>query len=167
MKVLILSTFWLYVKSKFYELVHDCSVLTLISIPAIFSWQLTEDNTLHRPAIIQIPGKPLDLAIEPATGKESPRIITALDPSDPTMAKSLAIYSLTMTDEKLATSTTALVSDADVESAELDIDDKVVRGLLYNTESLRKQPTEREEERGEEQVPEDQLMGESEVVEEQ
>lgn len=141
-------------------------VLISISIPAIFSWQLTEDNTLHRPAIIQLPGNPLGLAIKPATGEESPKIVTALDPSGPTQAKRLAIYSLTMTDEKLATSTTALVSDSDIESAELDVDEKVVRGLLYNTESLRKQPTEREEERGEEQVPEDQVMGESEVVEE-
>ncbi|KAM0299678.1 hypothetical protein HYE67_007459 [Fusarium culmorum] len=142
-------------------------ILTICQdIPAIFSWQLTEDNTLHRPAIIQLPGNPLSLAIKPATSEESPKIVTALDPSDPTQAKSLAIYSLTMTDEKLATSTTALVSDSDIESAELDVDEKVVRGLLYNTESLRKQPTEREEERGEEQVPEDQAMGESEVIEE-
>ncbi|RGP81528.1 hypothetical protein FLONG3_260 [Fusarium longipes] len=135
-------------------------------IPAIFSWQLAEDNTLHRPAIIQLPGKPLDLATKPATGEESPRIITALDPSDPAQATSLATYSLTMTDEKLATSTTTLVNDSDIEIAELDVDEKVVRGLLYNTESLRKQPTEREEERGEEPLPEDQVTGESEVIEE-
>ena len=140
-------------------------VLTSPSIPAIFSWQLTEDNTLHRPAIIQLPGKPLGISVKPATDDESPQIITAIDPNDPTQAKSLAIYSLTMTDEKLATSTTALVSDNEIKNAELDIDEKVVRSLLYNTESLRKQPTEREEERGEEQVPEDQVMGESEVAE--
>ena len=141
------------------------NVLTSPSIPAIFSWQLTEDNTLHRPAIIQLPGKPLGISVKPATGDESPKIITALDPNDPTQAKSLAIYSLTMTDEKLATSTTALVSDDEIENAELDVDEKVVRSLLYNTESLRKQPTEREEERGEEQLPGDQVMGEPEVVE--
>jgi tRNA (guanine-N(7)-)-methyltransferase subunit TRM82 len=138
----------------------------LISIPAIFSWQLTNDNTLRRPAIIQLPGKPLDLSIKPAEGDEPVKIVTAIDPSDPTKAKSLTTYSLTMTDEKLATSTMALVNDDEIEAVELDVEDKVVRGLLYNTESLRKQATDHDEEQGEEQVPEDQVMGEAEVVEE-
>ncbi|KAI8676918.1 TRNA (guanine-N(7)-)-methyltransferase non-catalytic subunit TRM82 [Fusarium sp. Ph1] len=119
-------------------------------IPAIFSWQLTQENTLNHPAVIQVPGNPLDLAVKPASGDESPKIIAALDPSDPTKAKGLAIYSLTMTDEKLATSTTALVSDEDVEAAELDVEEKVVKSLLYNTENLRKQ-SEQEEEQGEAQ----------------
>ncbi|KAF4968133.1 hypothetical protein FSARC_4408 [Fusarium sarcochroum] len=159
--------------SGLYTLVypHDGSDLVYIlaicqDISAIFSWQLTKDNILNHPAIIQLPGKPLDLSIKPANGDEPPKVIAATDPSDPTKAKSLAIYSLTMTDEKLATSTTALVSDDDIEAAELDVEDKVVRTLLYNTENLRKQATERDEERGEEQIPEDQIMGEAEVAEE-
>ncbi|KAJ4170362.1 tRNA (guanine-N(7)-)-methyltransferase non-catalytic subunit trm82 [Fusarium falciforme] len=131
-------------------------------IPAIFSWQLTQENTLNHPAVIQVPGNPLDLAVKPASGDESPKIIAALDPSDPTKAKSLAIYSLTMTDEKLATSTTALVSDEDVEAAELDVEEKVVKSLLYNTENLRKQ-SEQEEEQGEAQGTE--MMADAEVAE--
>ncbi|KAM0434558.1 hypothetical protein ACHAPT_003654 [Fusarium lateritium] len=138
--------------SNLYTLVypHDGTDLVYIlaiceGIPAIFSWQLTQDNTLNHPAVIQIPGSPLDLAVKPSSGDEPPKIVAALDPSGPTKAKSLAVYSLTMTDEKLATSTTALVSDEDVEAAELEVEEKVVKSLLYNTENLRKQAGQDEE----------------------
>ncbi|KAF5658754.1 tRNA-methyltransferase [Fusarium heterosporum] len=158
--------------SGLYNLVypHEGSDLVYIlaicqDISAIFSWQLTKDNTLHRPAIIQLPGKPLDLSIKPAEGDEPPKIVTAIDPSDATNAKSLATYSLTMTDEKLATNTTSLVNDDEIEATELDVEDTVVRGLLYNTESLRKQTTEHDEDQGDEQAPEDQVMGNAEVEE--
>ncbi|KAF5639692.1 tRNA (guanine-N(7)-)-methyltransferase subunit trm82 [Fusarium tjaetaba] len=160
--------------SGLYSLVypHDGSDLVYIlaicqDISAIFSWQLTKNHALNRPAIIQLPGKPLSLSIKPAEGNEAPKIVAALDPSDPTQARSLAVYSLTMTDEKLATSTIASVDGDDIESTELDVDEKTVRSLLYNTEPLRKQATEREEERGEEQVPEDQMMEEAGPPEEQ
>ncbi|KAF5698961.1 tRNA-methyltransferase [Fusarium globosum] len=136
-------------------------------ISAIFSWQLTKNHALNHPAIIQLPGKPLSLSIKPGNGNEAPKIVAALDPSDPTQARSLAVYSLTMTDEKLATNTIALVDDDDIEDAELDVNEKIVRSLLYNTEPLRKQATEREEERGEEQVPEDQMMEEAGPAEKQ
>ncbi|KAF4456232.1 hypothetical protein F53441_1595 [Fusarium austroafricanum] len=161
--------------SGLYSLVypHDGSDLVYIlaicqDISAIFSWQLTKDNILNHPAIIQLPGKPLDLTVKPANGDEPPKIIAALDPSDPTKAKSLVAYSLTMADEKLATDTIASLNDGDIESREPDIDEKIVGSLLYNTEPLRKQATERDEERGGEQVPGDQVMGaaEAEVVEE-
>ncbi|RSL84541.1 hypothetical protein CEP51_003854 [Fusarium floridanum] len=155
--------------SNLYTLVfpHEGTDLVYIlaiceGIPAIFSWQLTQENTLNHPAIIQVPGNPLDLAVKSASGEEPPKIIAALDPSDPTKAKSLAIYSLTMTDEKLATSTTALVSDEDVEAAELDVEEKVVKSLLYNTENLRKQ-SEQEEEQGEAQGTE--VRADAEVAE--
>ncbi|KAG9505617.1 hypothetical protein J7337_002589 [Fusarium musae] len=160
--------------SGLYSLVypHDGSDLVYIlaicqDISAIFSWQLTKNHALNHPAIIQLPGKPLSLSIKPAKGNETPKIVAALDPSDSTQARSLAVYSLTMTDEKLATSTIASVDGDDIESTELDVDEKTVRSLLYNTESLRKQATEREEERGEEQVPEDQMMEEAGPAEEQ
>lgn len=161
MRELTLFTFWPFARGKFSDVVFliytDCN-----SIPAIFSWQLTQENTLNHPAIIQVPGNPLDLAVKPASDDEPPKIIAALDPSDPTKAKSLAIYSLTMTDEKLATSTTALVSDGDVEAAELDVEEKVVKSLLYNTENLRKQ-SEQEEEQGEAQGSE--VMADADVAE--
>ncbi|KAM5351647.1 hypothetical protein ACJ41O_004370 [Fusarium nematophilum] len=132
-------------------------------VSAIFSWQLAEDNSLNHPAIIQLPGKPLDLAIKPASGDESPKVVTALDPSDPSKAKSLAIYSLTMTDEKLATSTSALVNDDAIDAEELEAEEKVVRSLLYNTENLRKQPTDQDEEQdgehGQERVDKKGVIG--------
>ncbi|KAF5656818.1 tRNA (guanine-N(7)-)-methyltransferase subunit trm82 [Fusarium circinatum] len=160
--------------SGLYSLVypHDGSDLVYIlaicqDISAIFSWQLTKNHALNHPAIIQLPGKPISLSIKPANGNEAPKIVAALDPSGPTPARGLAVYSLTMTDEKLATSTIASVDDDDIESTELDVDEKIVRSLLYNTEPLRKQATEREEERGEEQMPEDQVMEEAGPGEEQ
>ncbi|KAF4342788.1 tRNA (guanine-N(7)-)-methyltransferase subunit trm82 [Fusarium beomiforme] len=158
--------------SGLYSLIypHNDSDLVYIlaicqDVPAIFSWQLAQDNILNHPGIIQLPGKPLDLSIQPANNGEAPKIIAALDPNIPTKAKSLAVYSLTMTDEKLATSTIASVNDEDIESTELDVDENIVRSLLYNTEPLRKQSTERDEERGGEQVPRDQAMEEAEPVE--
>ncbi|KAF7544189.1 hypothetical protein G7Z17_g10143 [Cylindrodendrum hubeiense] len=120
-------------------------------IQAIFSWQLTEDNTLNRPSVIQLPGKPLDVAFKPATIGQPPSVIAAVDAGEQAQVKSLAIYSLIMTDEKLAVGTTAFVSDGELEAEELDVDGKVVQGLLYNTENLRKQPTEPGEEQGEDQ----------------
>ncbi|KAF5004740.1 hypothetical protein FDECE_8785 [Fusarium decemcellulare] len=156
--------------SGLYTLVypHEGSDLVYIlaiceDISAIFSWQLTQDNILNHPAIIQLPGKPLDLSVQPASGVDPPKVITALDPSSPTNAKSLAIYSLTMTDEKLATSTSALVNDEDIDKAELEVDEKVVRSLLYNIENLRKQSTDRDEEQGEEQATGEQGMADVEV----
>ncbi|KAF5582185.1 tRNA (guanine-N(7)-)-methyltransferase subunit trm82 [Fusarium pseudoanthophilum] len=160
--------------SGLYSLVYPHDGLDLVyilaicqDISAIFSWQLTKNHALNHPAIIQLPGKPFSLSIKPAKRNEAPKIVAALDPSDPTQARSLAVYSLTMTDEKLATSTIASVDDDDIESTELDVDEKTVRSLLYNTEPLRKQATEREEERGEERVPEDQTMEEAGPAEEQ
>ncbi|KAI8720955.1 TRNA (guanine-N(7)-)-methyltransferase non-catalytic subunit TRM82 [Fusarium sp. LHS14.1] len=160
-KVAVLSLHTLVFPHDGTDLVYILAICE--GIPAIFSWQLAQENTLNHPAIIQVPGNPLDLAVKPASGDESPKIIAALDTSDPTKSKSLAIYSLTMTDEKLATSTTALVSDDDdVEAAELDVEEKVVKSLLYNTENLRKQ-SEQEEEQGEAQGTE--VMADAEVAE--
>ncbi|KAF5619670.1 tRNA (guanine-N(7)-)-methyltransferase subunit trm82 [Fusarium sp. NRRL 52700] len=160
--------------SGLYSLVHPHGGSDLVyilaicqDILAIFSWQLTKNHTLNHPTIIQLPGKPLSLSIKPVNGNEAPKIVAALDPSDPTQARSLAVYSLTMTDEKLATSTIAAVDDENIENTEFDVDEKIVRSLLYNTEPLRKQATEREEERGEDQVPQDHMMEEAGPAEEQ
>ncbi|KPM44697.1 hypothetical protein AK830_g1831 [Neonectria ditissima] len=120
-------------------------------IQAIFSWQITEENALNHPSVIQLPGKPLDVAFKPAKDSEPPKVIVAVDAGEQTHVKSLAIYSLTMTDEKLAVGTTEFVSDGDLEVEEFDLPETAVRGLLYNTESLRKQPTEQVEEQSGEQ----------------
>lgn len=42
------------------------------SISAIFTWQITEDNELKYPGIIQLPGNPLDLSVCPQKDDFSP-----------------------------------------------------------------------------------------------
>ncbi|KAH6897140.1 hypothetical protein B0T10DRAFT_176834 [Thelonectria olida] len=136
-------------------------------IQAIFSWQLAEDNVLNHPSVIQLPGKPLDVEVIPATNERPPQVVTAVDVGEQTQVKSLAIYSLIMTDEKLAVGTTSFVSDGDLETEELDIPEKAVRGLLYTVENLRKQPTaEQDEEQGEEQGAPEQETPKVEAMEE-
>lgn len=56
-----------------------------------------------------------------------------------------------MNDEKLATENTIVVEDGELEAEELDIPEKELKSLLYNTESLRKQATEQGEEAGDEE----------------
>lgn len=56
-----------------------------------------------------------------------------------------------MTDEKLAVGKTSFVNDGQLETEELDVPEKVVQGLLYATENLRKQSTEPGEEQGDDQ----------------
>ncbi|KAF7559784.1 hypothetical protein G7046_g4373 [Stylonectria norvegica] len=116
-------------------------------IQAIFSWQLTEANTLNHPSVIQLPGKPLSIAII-STKDSPPKIINAIDASDPTKAKSLSIFSLTMNNGKLAVESTALVADDDLEAEEMEVPESEIRSLLYTVENLRKQHTERGEDAG-------------------
>ncbi|KAH7170646.1 hypothetical protein EDB81DRAFT_876668 [Dactylonectria macrodidyma] len=117
-------------------------------IQAIFSWQLTNDDTLNHPSVIQLPGKALDVAFKQASNDEPPSVIIAIDAGEQAQVKCLAIYSLIMTDEKLAVGTTSFVNDEQLEAEELDVPEKVVQGLLYATENLRKQPVEPGEEQG-------------------
>lgn len=56
-----------------------------------------------------------------------------------------------MNDEKLATENTIVVEDGELEAEELDVPEKELKSLLYNTESLRKQATEQGEEAGDEE----------------
>lgn len=116
-------------------------LLTLSSIKAIFAWQLTEDNTLNHPGVIQIPGNPLDIAIV-STADAAPKLVVAADPSGTSQAKSLSIFTLTTNGGRLSTETAVVVNDDAIEIGELEITEKETRGLLYNVETLRKQPTE-------------------------
>lgn len=70
----------------------------------------------------------------------------------------MAIYSLTTTDEKIATDTVKIAEDEKLEAEELDIPEKEVRNLLYNIDNLRKQATEGEEAGNEEPVGGDKEM---------
>jgi tRNA (guanine-N(7)-)-methyltransferase subunit TRM82 len=113
-------------------------------INAVFSWQVTEENTLNHPGIIQLPGKPLHLAIATAEGA-SPKIITAVDPGVDGKAKSLHVFTLLQNEGRIAVDQDVTVHDTSLEAEEMEVSEAEVRGLLYNTESLRKQSAEAEE----------------------
>lgn len=119
------------------------SSLTSHSIKAILSWELKEDNTLKNPGAIQLPGKPLHLAISPADEQhDSPlRLIVAIDPGETTPTKSLHVFTLTMSDRRLAVDTETSVQDEALETDEPEVTEEDVRGLLSTTEKLRKQPS--------------------------
>lgn len=76
------------------------------------------------------------------------------------------MYTLTMNDEKLATEKTIVIEDGELEVEELDVPEKELRSLLYNTESLRKQSTEQGEEAGDDEVVEGEKEAEVEVNQE-
>ncbi|KAL7901380.1 hypothetical protein HDV63DRAFT_413827 [Trichoderma sp. SZMC 28014] len=108
-------------------------------IKAIFSWKLLENNELHCPGIIQLPGKPLSLTISPSSDDNAaPTIIAAIDPDVETKAQSLHAFRLTINHGRLAVDVEASFKDMAVEANESDISEEEVRSLLYTVESLRK-----------------------------
>lgn len=135
---------------KIYTWPSAVFVLILYSIPAIFTWLLTEENTLNHPGVIQLPGKPLDVAVVPTAGAQAPRLIVAIDSGEAGQAKSLNVFSLTTSNGRLSTESTSYMNDDAAEAEELEITEKEVRSLLYNVESMRKQPAEQGEEDGNE-----------------
>ncbi|CAM1506532.1 Fc.00g061730.m01.CDS01 [Cosmosporella sp. VM-42] len=153
-KVAVSGLYSLLYPTEFGKLVYILAICE--DIKAIFSWQLTPDNTLNHPSIIQLPGTPLSLSLS-ATDDLKPTIITAIDSSDPTTIPLVSIFSLTLNDEKLAIDSTNLLNVTTVDAEELDIPEKEIRTLLYTTENLRKQGTEQGEDAG----------GEENVVEEE
>ncbi|KAI9166980.1 tRNA (guanine-N(7)-)-methyltransferase non-catalytic subunit trm82 [Paramyrothecium foliicola] len=128
----------------------DSETLTYIlaiceGIKAIFSWQLTPENTLNHPSIIQLPGNPLHLTLYKPSGA-APTIIAAVDPGEGVKAKSLHVFRLTQTEGRIAVDTDTTVRDDALEADEPEVTEDVVRSLLYTTESLRKQTSEAEAE---------------------
>ncbi|KAL6869620.1 tRNA (guanine-N(7)-)-methyltransferase non-catalytic subunit trm82 [Amphichorda felina] len=107
-------------------------------IKAIFSWQLTDNNALNHPGVIQLPGNPLALSIISEDGS-APKILAAIDPGSETPAKNLNIFSLTTSDGRLAVDTTSHVEEDAIETGDLEVTESEVRSLLYGMEHLRKQ----------------------------
>ncbi|OAA43058.1 Quinoprotein amine dehydrogenase [Cordyceps fumosorosea ARSEF 2679] len=117
-------------------------------IPAVFTWQLLEDNTLTRPGVIQLPGKPLDIAESPASD-DTVSLSVALhvpEGSSAEAARSLHIIRLMVDDGRLAVNTIAPVGDESLESSEQDVVEEDVRTLFYTVEHLRKQQASGQEE---------------------
>ncbi|EGR50467.1 uncharacterized protein TRIREDRAFT_105636 [Trichoderma reesei QM6a] len=125
-------------------------------IKAIFSWKLNDSNELHCPGIIQLPGKPLSLAISPSTNVDDhsnaapPTVIAAIDPDADTKAQSLHAFRLTMNNGRLAVDVESSFKDKEVEANEPELTEEDVRGLLYTVESLRKVVTGPDDEAGSE-----------------
>lgn len=115
--------------------------LTACSVSAIFSWQLTDENVLNHPGVIQLPGKPVHLAIAPASADSPPRLIVALHLGEPTPTQSLHAFTLTMNDGRLAVDTDSHIKDEPLEVDEMDVSEEEIRRLLFTVENLRKQPT--------------------------
>ncbi|KAJ4861024.1 hypothetical protein T069G_06012 [Trichoderma breve] len=121
-------------------------------IKAIFSWKLNENNELHCPGIIQLPGKPLSLTISP-TDDAAPTVIAAIEPDAETKAQSLHAFRLTTTNGRLAVDVESCFKDKEVEAHEPEISEEDVRGLLYTVESLRKVVTGGPDEEGGSETP--------------
>ncbi|KAH7329324.1 hypothetical protein B0I35DRAFT_473939 [Stachybotrys elegans] len=142
-----------------------CYVLAICEgINAIFSWQVTDENTLNHPGIIQLPGKPLHLTIATAEGAP-PKILTAVDPGAEGKAKSLHVFTLLQNEGRIAVDQDVTVHDTTLEAGEMEVPEAEVQSLLYNTESLRKQSAEADE-TGEAVEPVEEAQEDSSVMEE-
>ncbi|KAK7226034.1 hypothetical protein V2G26_014037 [Clonostachys chloroleuca] len=116
------------------------------NIKAIFAWELTDENTLSHPSIIQLPGNPLHLAFN-LEDESSPKVVVTLDPGSEGAAPSLNIYSFQLSEGTLAIDTTSSVSESAAgESEDLVATETEVKALLYTVEHLRKKTGEPEEE---------------------
>ncbi|GJN68669.1 tRNA methyltransferase [Purpureocillium lilacinum] len=110
-------------------------------IKAIFTWQLTPDNILNHPGVIQLPANPLQLAVANAEPNSNtlPKIIVAADPGQASEAKSLQIFALAMSEGRLSVAKELPVHDDKLESSAAEASDKEIHNLLYTVENLRKQ----------------------------
>ncbi|KAM4054859.1 tRNA (guanine-N(7)-)-methyltransferase non-catalytic subunit trm82 [Hirsutella rhossiliensis] len=113
-------------------------------IKAIFSWQLTDHNTLNRPGVIQLPAAPLHLFIS-ASENAPPKLIVAMDPGESSV-KSLHAMILTASNGRLSVDTESSFRDEGLEADEADASESEIRRLLYTVESLRKQTSGGEDE---------------------
>ncbi|TQV97370.1 hypothetical protein V2A60_000013 [Cordyceps javanica] len=122
-------------------------------ISAIFTWQLLHDNVLTKPGIIQLPGKPLDIAASTTDSTASLAIALHIPEGfDDAAAQSLHIIHLMIDDGRLAVDTIGPVNDAAQEATEQDVAESDIRTLFYTIEHLRKQQTSGlEEDQGEQQ----------------
>jgi tRNA (guanine-N(7)-)-methyltransferase subunit TRM82 len=110
-----------------------------------------DDGILNHPAITQLPGNPLDVAIAPgqqppaSSTEESsaepalPKIVVAVDPGEEIKTKSIHVFALTLGEGRLSVDTDSTVRDDNLEKDEPEITAKEVQDLLYGVENLRKQ----------------------------
>lgn len=109
------------------------------SVKAIISWQLTADDTLSHPSVMELPANPLHLSVSgPDPGTAPPKLIVAMDPGQ-TGARSLYATALAISDGRLAADADSSFQDEALEACEVDASESEVRRLLYTIKNLRKQ----------------------------
>jgi tRNA (guanine-N(7)-)-methyltransferase subunit TRM82 len=104
-------------------------------VPALFRYELLEDNTLQHRETIPTPGNPLDIeGIEVSGG--APRLLVAVYPSSSTDGSSNSSSFIVLDKGETGwrqTNVENLPADGDI-----DISETELQKILYSTETLRK-----------------------------
>ncbi|OAA43220.1 tRNA methyltransferase [Metarhizium rileyi] len=108
-------------------------------IRAIFTWQLTAESDLKNPGIIQLPCNPLHMAIAPASSGSVPKLIVAMDPGSNVQVKSLHAYTLTRSENRLASGVEIPIHGQSSDGPEMQVSESDIRNMFYTVENLRKQ----------------------------
>lgn len=110
------------------------------SVPALFCYELLEDNTLQHRETIQLAGNPLDVeVIEQSSGPATPRLVVAIDPSDSSSSveESSSSSSLVVLDKGESGWRQSKVENLPA-CSDIKISATELQKILYSTESLRK-----------------------------
>ena len=127
-----------------YCLSNDANSLTVHSVPAVFYFEVTRENTIIRFQTVILPGTPLDLATLSRDGTVR-HVVVALDASslapDPTGGSTTAakrLLTLDWDNHALVLQPVFTFLDAEQDAAEADATPAEIRKLFYNVEALRK-----------------------------
>lgn len=111
----------------------------IISIKAIFTWQITAENELKNPGIIQLPCNPLHITIAPTSNGAPPKLVVAMDPGQNAEVKSLHAYTLTRSENRLSSDVEIPIHGQSSDGPEMQVSESEVRNMFYAIENLRKQ----------------------------
>jgi tRNA (guanine-N(7)-)-methyltransferase subunit TRM82 len=105
------------------------------SVPALFRYELTGDNTLQHRETIKLPGNLLDVEVveQPSPGA-APRLVVALDPSE---AGNSSLIVLDKAAEAAAGWRQSSVENLPA-GADIKIGATELQKILYSTDTLRK-----------------------------
>lgn len=106
------------------------------SVPALFCYELHEDNTLRHRETIRVAGNPLDVEVMEASGGSSPRLLVAIDPG--ASAEGKGSSSLVVLDKEGAAGWRQSSVDNLPAAGDMGITTEELQKILYTTESLRK-----------------------------
>ncbi|KAI1208805.1 uncharacterized protein F4807DRAFT_134641 [Annulohypoxylon truncatum] len=130
-----------------YEVRGRCYVLVICElVPAIFVFELLQDNTLEHVQTLNVPGSPLDVVVILSSGG-TPRLVAAIDPRQPTnsnggvQGESVATetaQSLLLYEQNEAGNWAPSGGIQDTAEGSLDISRDQLESILYSVEKLRK-----------------------------